>query len=386
MRRSLVVCLCILAGSLVPVVSVPASPLNDGAILLGPCVQNVHTDGVTIIWETARPAENNAVFFSTDNVMWHQVSAPAGGTWHECVISDLAPGTYTYRVASDWIESDACSFQTAVQPGTPFTFIAYGDSRGVWDDWANASAVAGAVAAQRPHLVLHTGDLVRTGSLVDQWHRCFSVAHFTHHIPLYAAIGNHDCPARMFKRYLSLPGGELFYTFDYGDVHFVVLNSMFPAAYALRQRFFVITALETERPFTVVAFHHPPFSSGNHGNATGLQLLWAPLLETHGVDLVFNGHDHSYEHVNHDGLPYIVTGGGGAPLYAFGTSPWTVASESAYHFCRVDVNDTVITLTAQKPDGTVIDRLTVTADTGTCCTSHSSGILRAYAAAVRRFF
>jgi hypothetical protein len=114
-------------------------------------------------------------------------------------------------------------------------------------------------------------------------------------------------------------------------------------------------------PFAIVFFHHPLYSSGEeHGNTTLLQKLWAPVFEHFHVDIVFNGHDHDYERSLVNGVTYIVTGGGGAPLTNVGHSPWTIYSEKTFHYCYVSVNATSLEFQAIKPNGSVFDTFTIT--------------------------
>ena len=69
-------------------------------------------------------------------------------------------------------------------------------------------------------------------------------------------------------------------------------------------------------PWQVVFFHHAPYSSGStHGSTTGMRWSFAAW----GADAVFAGHEHNYERLLVDGIPYFVEGAGGGALYAFGT-------------------------------------------------------------------
>ena len=78
-------------------------------------------------------------------------------------------------------------------------------------------------------------------------------------------------------------------------------------------------------PWKFVVCHHPPFTSGPHGKEgrdgtpkeapiRELREYVIPLLEKHGVTMVFTGHDHLYERSEKGGITYITTGGGGGPL------------------------------------------------------------------------
>jgi hypothetical protein len=85
-----------------------------------------------------------------------------------------------------------------------------------------------------------------------------------------------------------------------------------------------------------------------------------PLFEQYGVDAVFSGHSHAYERYAYNGIQYIVTGGGGAPLYDLTVDtvpPIRQFGRSAYHYCAVDVDPAAGTLTiaATDLDGEVFD-------------------------------
>jgi len=88
-------------------------------------------------------------------------------------------------------------------------------------------------------------------------------------------------------------------------------------------------------------------------------MIWKPIFEYFGVDIVFNGHDHDYERSVINNITYVVTGGGGAPLYDVGHSSWTVYSEKTYHYCLLNVTSEQLTLQAIKPDGTLFDSFTI---------------------------
>jgi hypothetical protein len=128
------------------------------------------------------------------------------------------------------------------------------------------------------------------------------------------------------------------YSFELGDWHIVSLNSMCqlpeigggcgptsPTVMWLK------ADLEANpRPCTLVYFHHPRFSSGRHGNATRMTATWKAMYAA-GVDIVVNGHDHSYERFAPQrpdgtkdlarGIRQFVVGTGGAQLTPFAASP-----------------------------------------------------------------
>ena len=112
---------------------------------------------------------------------------------------------------------------------------------------------------------------------------------------------------------------------------------------------------------TVVFFHIPPYSSGReHGSDLGVRAVMEPLFRQYGIDLVFNGHDHDYERSVANGITYIVTGGGGAPLYAKGQpDPASVYFTSTYHSVQVSVTGMTLTIAGARPDGIRFDEFTL---------------------------
>jgi hypothetical protein len=140
----------------------------------------------------------------------------------------------------------------------------------------------------------------------------------------FPTLGNHDwyaAGAQPYLDYFGLPGNERYYDFVWGSVHMFMLDSdpsepdgvtsdSVQAAW-LSQRLASSTA-----SWKIVVLHHPPYSSSLHGSTSYMQ--W-PFKEW-GADLVFAGHDHTYERVEADGLTFVVLGLGGASTYGFNTT------------------------------------------------------------------
>jgi predicted phosphodiesterase len=126
----------------------------------------------------------------------------------------------------------------------------------------------------------------------------------------FPSLGNHDYDNSKgnvpYLNYFTLPGNEIYYDFIWGPVHFFVLDSNKDTDV---QKIWLEEKLRSsEQPFKIVYFHHPPFSSGNHGSTKKMQWGFA------GADLVLSGHDHIYERFTerNGSFPvYIVNGLGG---------------------------------------------------------------------------
>ena len=149
----------------------------------------------------------------------------------------------------------------------------------------------------------------------------------------FPSLGNHDWitdSAHAYLNFFTLPGNERYYDFIKGNCHFFVMDSDISEpdgmtssstqAQWLRSKL----ALSSSR-FKIVYFHHPPFSSGQHGNSTDMQ--WP--FKDWGATVVLSGHEHNYERlVGEDGLTYFVNGLGGKEWRDF----LTIVPESRFRF------------------------------------------------------
>jgi 3',5'-cyclic AMP phosphodiesterase CpdA len=132
--------------------------------------------------------------------------------------------------------------------------------------------------------------------------------------------------------------------------------------------------LATSAPWSILVHHKPMFSAsaGAHpGDVITMRNAWQPIIDSHKVDLVLNGHDHDYERskpmrgmtpgvTNADGTVFVVVGSAGAPLYDKGSDFWTAYSEKTYCFAIVRVKKGLITFNAYHADGTPIDSTMLT--------------------------
>lgn len=181
----------------------------------------------------------------------------------------------------------------------------------------------------------------------------------------YPVLGNHDWytnDAAAYLAYFTLPGNERYYDVVLGDVHFFALDSDEHepdgvTATSIQARWLKQAVAASKSAFKIVAMHHPPYSSGPHGNTNYMQ--W-PFAEW-GIDLVLAGHDHCYERLNIDGITYIVSGLGGASLYSFAEPvPGSVARYNAQYGATVlEANKEELVSSFFDIDGKVIDTATL---------------------------
>jgi predicted phosphodiesterase len=265
--------------------------------------------------------------------------------------------------------------------GDSFTWIAVADH---FEE--PAPGLVDRMVAAKPALVVGIGDLVFRSEPKD-----FAVFRKVILDPLhgvgarfYPVAGNHDFPVRPhWFEFWEAPANALHYSFDYGNAHFVILdtNRAFlteggggeDREFALDSEEYAIQTqaesflpgsaqyewlrrdlARTKQTHIFVFFHQPAFSFGGHEGSPAIQRALCPLFEQYRVTAVFMGHSHGYERFvplrvdlssgspvavpdARDGVVYIVTAGGGKPIYDITRHPIHAATAQAFHFVRVDV-------------------------------------------------
>jgi hypothetical protein len=352
---------------------------NAATIDKGPYVQNVDTTGVTICWTTDFVGSSIVEFGATRRVgqrataeLNHKRQVWTSGddveviAFHEVRIDGLVPDTrYYYRVRTDDVASDIFTFTTAVKPGTPFRFVAWGDSRPMGSDRTVMHLID--ELGGDPRFLINNGDIVSYGQRWPEWREFFTIngARMAT-TPLYPALGNHEDNADAYFHLFSLPGNERWYSFDYGDVHVITLDSNAPYRSSAAQRDWLIRDLRAayDKPYIFIQLHHPIYSCTNQFHrrveCIDLQQSLAPIFEAAEVTAVFSGHDHSYQHNVVNDIHYIVTGGGGATLHDVRPRSFTVTAARAFHLVQVDVGTESAEFTVyDADDGSVIERFTL---------------------------
>lgn len=193
----------------------------------------------------------------------------------------------------------------------------------------------------------------------------------------WPSLGNHDwhtidcragsCSGAYFD-YFTLPGNERYYEVDLGLVHLFAVDSDSEEPDGAREDSIQASWLRNQLAtsdscYDVLFFHHAPYSSGEHGPKGRMQ--WP--FSAWGADVVMSGHDHLYERLEVDGIPYFVNGAGGAGLYSFdniGYLPPEATSLVRYNQAHgamlVTATATAITYQFFNVDAILIDELTVT--------------------------
>ena len=363
---------------------------------------------------------------------------------YRATLRNLRPGaTVPYRVTRNGEVVFEAEAQTR-KPGA-HRMVVFGDAA---DGSKEQAAIAKAVAAVQPDAVFITGDLVYgRGRAAEYRARFFPVYNgeavpLLRRVPFLGVVGNHDVPfpgfadASAYFAYWSQPlngpalrpgeknaapvkagehdaivaaSGPAFprmasFSFDYGRVHWTVLDSNGYADWDSPQlKAWLEADLRAARgaAWRIVALHHPLFQSArSHFDDQWMRPL-SPLLEKYGVDLVLAGHVHNYQRtaplrfqptqVGLRGKPvageftvdeafdgktvtrargpiHIVTGAGGAELYdpwqtdaRASWQPWTRAFIADKHsFTVLDVAAKTLTVRQLDAEGRELDAITLT--------------------------
>jgi hypothetical protein len=385
----------------------PAAAVEVGAasgvrIVRGPYLstpfEGKHAYALRVNWETDLPS-TGAVTTDPERPggSHHQprmFEARTPATRHAITIDYLWPGAqYYYSVWSEAAHGDfaeAAGIVKAIdERAQPFRFAVYGDMR--YPGHAAHRAIVEALVREAPPLIFNTGDLTDLGSEESNWQKYFEItAPMGAIAPVVPALGNHDAARRgagapiawsLFGVPAKGPPGWT--SLDLGGVHFVILstNEMRDPA----QRAWLKDDLARARrhhPRAIFAFcHEGPWSHALHAGESIMVRDYAPLLAAAHVDVLFSGHDHVYERgvgsTPEGKLTYVVSGGGGAPLYnprcqaATGPPPVGVPGPlppcppsvevltNAYHYIMVEVTDRAITLCPRRPDGSPVEACVV---------------------------
>jgi tartrate-resistant acid phosphatase type 5 len=243
-------------------------------------------------------------------------------------------------------------------------------------------AVAALVASWSPELVLTLGDnnyYVGAAETID-----VNIGkHYSRFIHPYVGEygrgakenrffpcpGNHDWQTGTLQPYLdyfTLPGNERYYSVRRGPVEFFLIDSDYHEPDGLtpgqaQGQWLEAALAESEAQFQVVLMHHPPYSSGWHQSTTAMRWPYAEW----GADLVLAGHEHDYERLVVDGLPYVIAGTGGASLRSFSleASGSQRGHPDTFGALRIEADEEWLSVEMVAPDGARIDRLNLAAVT-----------------------
>lgn len=336
-------------------------------IMSGPVLGAADRDHFTLTCRTNLPAnvwlESPALAepLLSGGKLFHRFKAPRSGS-----------ATLVAQVGGKRVEKQV---QLREWKEDEFRFVVLGDSRSRPRDWAT---VAAAAAAQNPQLVMHSGDLVMTGTRDETWQADIfgPGAPLLATTPTYVAIGNHEQNAPLYDEMFMTPGDAHHarnWSQQVGGVLLIGIDGAQDWSARSKSAQWLSERLEEGKnaKFIFVMSHYPAWSSSTHGkvNEEGrpterpvqqMRSVVAPLLEKYKATAFFAGHDHCYERSEVDGVSYIISGGAGAPRYpkskiAEKQNPHSLVYHAVLHYCLLEVSGDRCSMKALTPTGEVLD-------------------------------
>ena len=345
----------------------------------------VATDGPEFLLGTVRKIDAKSQRFENQNSNEPMVKA----TYHSAIVSDLQPlKTYVYRVGngsknenywSEWFQ-----FTTAgIDMNEPFSFIYFGDAQNsVKSLW---SRVIRNSYRQFPkvNFLLHAGDLINDRDANLEWGEWFYAGSFIHAtVPSIMTPGNHeyrvDELSSLWRPQLTLPENgpidavkETCYALDYQDMKLISIDApAFSANQEAReaQKVWLDSLLNANtKKWTAITMHYPIFSTAEGRDNKELREGLIPIINKYKVDLVLQGHDHTYArgYVKNEGkgLPIVEDAGtvyavsvSGPKMYESKDRDWMVRrGEFTQLFQIITVSEDTLKYGAYTPTGNLYD-------------------------------
>ncbi len=411
----------------------------------GPYLQVVTQASITIRWRTDTPTIGRVWFGTSTNNLNEQLAESSPTTEHIVTLTGLNSATRYYyaigygdtRLSGD----ESYTFKTALPAGDtrPFRIWSLGDfGNGTQNQVDVYEQYKKATVNRGTDLWVWMGDNAYCCGSDEEYQKYIFDVYGPHlrSVPSYAVPGNHDYADQNQKfdsPYFNVfsfasqgqaggvaSGSKLYYSYDYGNVHFVMLDSfgleggqwILYDPNSPQVKWLERDLSANKQPWTVVIFHHPPYTktARDSDDEEALRLLrtnLTPILERYGVDLVMCGHSHTYERTyrirdhrglantfdpsqhlaetttaRYDGSPnscpiltkgkgtvYVVNGSGGALNGAYtATNPNHPAMAATFKTIGgsliIDVNDNRMDAQFVAADGSIPDRFTIMKNAG----------------------
>jgi hypothetical protein len=339
----------------------------DQKIVGGPYLIGVTPRSATVVW-VVESGEVTVQAAAAKPAGQPPLTSPAFRVEKTTLTGLVANTRYNYEVGGN--VSVKGSFKTAAAPGDPFNFVVYGDNRTRHD--VHRRVIGELVKHGIPDFVVQTGDMVEDGANNSLWPIFFDIEHdLLRQTAFFPSLGNHEHNAQDY--YDFFPGTRAYYSFNWGNAHFAVINSDIGNAAASKPEKDAFWAEQTRwleqdlaatqaAEYRFVVAHHPPFTAvasrqGNNPHMTAL----TPMFEKYHVSAGLFGHDHNYQHYLKNGIHYLIAGGGGAPLYDVDKPPQDILQkvERIENFVKVSVDGKTAHFQAIAIDGRTLDEFDI---------------------------
>ncbi len=348
----------------------PPPPVADARV--PPYLMWATTDGASVLWETESPARG---FVDVGGLRFEEAGEH---TLHEIRMTGLDPDTeYVYVVGQEAQAFPPATFRTAPEGASPFDFIVFGDNQNGPETFGR---LVDYMVDEAPAWAASVGDCVQWG-LADLYRSEFlrPIHPLASAAPFLVAAGNHerliDFGGNLFNQYMAQPGDEHCFGYRYGEAFFLFLDTENSVDEGSAQYACAQAALNSEAAQTATLraalFHKPPrveyWAGFCYTGEADVRESLTPLFAEHGVDIVFNGHNHLYAYTppGPDGITWVTTGGGGGAIDGPNSfcRQWDEITETQFvhHFLSVHVEAGRMLVRAIDEDGAELHRFEVPA-------------------------
>lgn len=258
------------------------------------------------------------------------------------------------------------------QNGAPFVVAAAGDGASGESTAVNVTTLLSRI---NPNLLLYLGDVYEKGSVAEfyNWYGSKNNNFARFRTMTNPTIGNHEYESGVAPGYFNywdnIPN---YYSFDAGGWHFISLNSnsrFSPVSpQSAQYQWLEKDLMDHDQACTIAYYHHPLFNIGSEKSANYMSSIWS-LLAEHGVSIVLNGHDHTYQrwvpldgngNPSLSGITEFVTGASGHgvqtlrqtdPRVAFSTD----TNPDSFGVLLLTLNPIGVAFNYKNINGTIID-------------------------------
>ncbi|GGC23680.1 phosphoesterase [Parapedobacter defluvii] len=306
--------------------------------------------------------------------------------YHHVVFDQLEPAhVYAYRVGDGEHWSEWFQFRTASNDTEPFSFIYLGDAQNdIKSEW---SRVIRQSFRQQPdaRFIIHAGDLINNANTDTEWGEWHYGAGFIHAmIPVFPTPGNHEQGGRdslnrptldpHWTTQFTLPDNgpeEAVYYVDYQGVRIISLNSQTmgkdPQALDSQAKWLEDVLKNNPMKWTVITLHHPMYTTAKRRESEDMQVKerLKALYDQYGVDLVLQGHDHTYARGKGPNAvakgPVYMLSVAGPKMYVSDSDRWMdVALEKTQLYQTITVTSGKLVVKAYKASGELFDSFELT--------------------------
>jgi predicted phosphodiesterase len=334
-----------------------AAVLSQAKILMTPYLQSVTTNSVYVLVECDSRDTVWVDFGRTANygrtaatTFIEHTTSKVPTFIHKIRLTGLlANSACYYQARQGTSHCDGSVFHTAVQPGTSFRMLFMADFR---TNTSIHDKIAKLAADTYPQVSVYGGDLCVDGEY-SSWKKEFFRSpelDLISKVPFFNATGNHEGNGPNTVAFLQNPDSvsktQKYYSFDYGDLHVLVLNTEIDMKPGSPQYEFASRDLAAaSASWKIVVSHSPAYCDGGHGEDQNMMRMTKEVFEPNQVNLVLSGHNHFYQHNLVNGIHYMVIGSVGAPLYDPIKASYTLVSLKEYCWALLDVKYSRLILT-----------------------------------------